>query len=90
VAENLTIVVHKHQIRYLQPAFFNNEMEISTWVSSIRNTSGARHFTVTRPKDKTAIANINTVYVWVSLTSGRLTRIPQNLLDDFAPNIAGN
>ena len=88
LAEGCVIVARKHQIEYLQPALLNDEVEIATWVSDVRRVSALRHFTITRVSDGVELARIHTVGVWINIASGQPMRFPQQLLDDFAPNVS--
>ena len=47
-----------------------------------------RHFHVRRPSDGALLARINVLGVCADVASGVPRRIPQEMLDDFAPNIA--
>jgi acyl-CoA thioester hydrolase len=82
------IMLRKLQVQYLQPAFLDDELEISTWVSGVRRSSAIRHYTIRRVTDGVLLAQAHTLGAWVELESGRLVRIPSEMLDDFAPNIS--
>lgn len=82
------ILLRMNQIQYLQPAYLDDELEITTWVSDVRRSSALRHYTITRVSDGALLTRIHTLGVWVDLATGRPVRISAEMLDDFAPNIA--
>jgi acyl-CoA thioester hydrolase len=86
-AAGFAILLRRHQIQYLQPAFLDDELLISTWASDVRRSSAVRHYQIRRARDRAVIANVHTLGVWIDLASGRPIRIPPAFLADFAPNI---
>jgi acyl-CoA thioester hydrolase len=88
-AEGLAIIVRRHRLQYRRPALLDEELEIATWASDIRQRSGTRHYTISRAGDGELLTRVQTVYVWVDIASGRPIRIPAQFLADFAPNIVG-
>lgn len=75
-------------IEYLQPAVFDDEIEIVAWLSEVKRAMAMRHFTVTRLSDGVLLARINVLGVCADVRTSTPRRIPQEMLDDFAPNIA--
>ncbi|MCS7055219.1 MAG: YbgC/FadM family acyl-CoA thioesterase [Thermoflexales bacterium] len=75
-------------IEYLRPALFDDEIEITAWLSQVKRATAMRHFSVTRPADGALLARINILGVCADVRSGAPRRIPSEMLDDFAPNIA--
>ncbi len=84
---NFAIVARRHHIEYRQPAFLDEILEISTWVSGIRRSTGLRHYVIRRPVDKSVIAVCHSLYVWVDLNTLRPIRIPDVFLNAFRNNI---
>ncbi|MCL5995329.1 MAG: acyl-CoA thioesterase [Chloroflexi bacterium] len=82
------IVARKNQVEYLQPAVLDDEIEVATWVSDVKRVSALRHYTVTRVSDNALLARVHMLGVWMNLSTGQPCRFPQELLDDFAPNVA--
>jgi acyl-CoA thioester hydrolase len=80
------IFTRRHQIEYKGQAVLDDELDIATWFSGVRNTSCTRHYAITRVSDGAPIAQAHSVYVWVNLATGKPTPIPEGLLTDFAPN----
>jgi acyl-CoA thioester hydrolase len=87
IAEGCAIVARKHQIEYLQPAMLGDELEVTTWASNVKRVSALRHYTITRVSDGVLLARVHTLGVWMNLKTGMPARFPQQLLDDFAPNL---
>ena len=81
------IILRRHQIQYLKSACLDDELEVATWASDVRRSSAMRYYTITRISDGALIARVHTLGVWVDLSSGRPIRIPQEFIQEFAPNI---
>jgi len=87
-AAGIGIFYRRMWIEYLQPALFDDEVEIVAWLSEVKRATAMRHFHVRRPSDGALLARINVLGVCADVASGVPRRIPQEMLDDFAPNIA--
>ena len=81
------IIARRYRIEYVRPAFLEDELEVSTWVSDPRRATADRHYTINRASDGDLLARAHVLWVWVSLESGRPMRIPPNFLDAFEDNI---
>lgn len=88
LAEGFAILIRRHQIQYTTPALLDDELTISTWVSSVKRSTAIRHYEICRAADNQRIATIHSLGVWVDLNSGKPIRIPNQLLADFSPNIS--
>jgi acyl-CoA thioester hydrolase len=86
--EGFAIYLRQARLQYLQPAVLGDELEIATWISEVRRATSGRHYTIQRASDGALLAQAYTLGAWVDLQSGQPIRIPQDMLDDFAPNIA--
>jgi acyl-CoA thioester hydrolase len=86
-SEGLDIVARYHRIAYKQPAMFDDEMELATWLSDVGSSTAVRHTTITRMEDGALLARARTVHVWIDTITGQPTPIPGALLADFAPCI---
>lgn len=84
----LGIFYKRMWIEYLQPAHLDDEVEVTAWLSEVKRASGLRHFTMTRVSDGALLARITIVGVCANIQTGMPMRWPQEMLDDFAPNIA--
>lgn len=86
-AAGFAIIMRRHQIEYLAPAFLGDELEIATWAAHVRRSTAMRYYTVTRLADQRLLARVHTYAVWLDLQTGRPVRIPPHFMDDFAPNL---
>jgi len=82
------IFTRRHSIEYQAQAVLDDDLEISTWLSDVRETSATRHYTMIRVSDGAPIARAHSVYVWVDAETGRPTPIPKEQLADMAGNIS--
>lgn len=87
-AEGFAVYMRKAHLQYLQPAVLGDELEISTWISEVRRATSARHFALHRARDGALLAQAYTLGAWVDLQTGQPIRIPQQMMADFAPNLA--
>jgi len=87
-AAGIGIFYRRMWIEYLQPALFDDEVEIVAWLSEVKRATAMRHFQVRRPSDSALLVRINVLGVCADVATGAPRRIPQEMLDDFAPNIA--
>ena len=88
-SEGLAIATKLHRIAYRQPALLDDEMELTTWLSGIQESTAVRHTTITRTTDGAEVARARTVHSFLSPDIGRPVAIPDQLLADIAPDIAG-
>lgn len=86
LADGFGILLRRNQIQYLQPAFLDDELEISTWFSKVRFSTATRYYEITRPNDQAKIAFVQALGVWVDLKTGQPIRIPKQMIADFSPN----
>jgi acyl-CoA thioester hydrolase len=86
-AEGFAIVLRRQQIEFIERARPEDELEVATWASNVRQVMRTRDYTITRKADGALLTRSHTLGVWVNLGSGRPIRIPDNFLADFAPNI---
>lgn len=86
-AEGFAIILRRHQIENLASVALDDELEIATWASDVKRVMATRHYTIRRVTDGTLLTRVDTLGVWVDITSGRPIRIPLDFLADFAPNL---
>ena len=86
--EGLAIATRSHRIEYRQPAFLDDELEVTTWLSDLQETTAIRHTMITRPADGAQISRARTVHALVELETGKPVTIPESLRADIAPAIA--
>lgn len=80
--------VRRCRVEYKHPAMLGDELEVATWASGVRPTSMVRHFTITQARNEGLLVRGHTQWVCVDLASGKPRRMPQELLEALAPNIA--
>jgi acyl-CoA thioester hydrolase len=85
-AQGFAILARRHQIEYRQPALFDDELELATWLSRAEPDGAVRHYAVTRAGDGALLARAHTVWGCVDLKTGQPTPIPAPLLADLARN----
>lgn len=88
-AQGFAIILRRHRIANLAPVALDDDLEIATWVSEVKRATATRHYTIRRVTDGALLTRVDTLGVWVDLTSGRPIRIPPDFLADFTPNFAG-
>lgn len=81
------LIFRRFRIQYLQPAFLDDTIEISTWVSDLKRATAIRHYDLKRVQDDEQLARAYSLIVCFDLNKQRPMRVPQDLLDDFADNI---
>jgi acyl-CoA thioester hydrolase len=82
------ILIRKHHIQYAQPALFDDEVEVASYVCEVKRASALRYYSITRVSDGALLAQVNSLGVWVDLNTGRPARFPDQFLADFAANVA--
>ena len=83
---NATWVVRQHRIEYLLPAFEGEEIEIKTWVESVRRVRSLRRYEFTRTSDHKVLVRGETDWVFVETKTGRPIPIPEKVLQVFSVN----
>ena len=78
-------VVRRHEITYRLPALYRDELQLTTRAESIKGARGLRHTTIARVSDGAVIAEMQTEWVWIRLSDGRPTRVPDELVRFFSP-----
>ena len=79
----------KHsRIEYLRPALPDEELQIKTWLSSLKQASAVRCYSVTRLTDGEQLARAESHWFTVDLDSGKPRRIPQWMREALAPNVS--
>lgn len=86
--EGFGVVARKHQIEYRLQAELGDPLLVTTYLSEPRRSSIIRNFIITRP-DGEIVARSRSLYLCVNLSTGMPIRIPQQVMKDFAPVIAG-
>jgi acyl-CoA thioester hydrolase len=78
-------VVRRHEIDYLASSFAGDELVIHTHVASFGAATCERMTRIVRPRDGAVLARSLTLWAFVSTTTHRPKRIPQEIRDAFLP-----
>jgi acyl-CoA thioester hydrolase len=76
-------VVHRHEITYVTPAGYGDELELTTTVEEMRGARAVRHTAMRRVADQRPIAEIRTEWVWLRAADGRPARLPPAAMAAF-------
>ncbi len=87
-AENFGIVARRMQIEYRLQAVLAEELSISTYLSETRRSTTVRHYIITRSTDGALIAQARGLFVFINPETGKIARLPLQIMDDFATHIA--
>ncbi len=74
-------VVRRTEITYHRPAVYGDVVELTVQVELVKGVRGVRRTTITRGSDRVLLAETLTEWVWVRLSDGRPTPVPQELVD---------
>lgn len=75
--------VRSHQIKYLQATPVGEEIEVRTWVASMKRFSSVRKYRIVRAADDAPLAVAETEWVFVDLASRALRPIPDAVAGAF-------
>jgi Predicted thioesterase len=81
-----TWVVREHRIKYLQPAYAGEEIEVKTWVENIRRVRSLRKYEFVRKSDSKVLVKGETDWVFVDTKTGRPLPIPEKVSQVFSLN----
>lgn len=82
-----TWVVREHKIEYLLPAFENEQIEIKTWVETIRRVRSLRKYEFIRKSDGRVLVKGETDWVFVDVKTGSPLAIPKEVENIFKTDI---
>jgi acyl-CoA thioester hydrolase len=86
--EGFSLLARQHHVEYRQPARFDDELELTTWLSDVDRTGALRHYTVARVSDASFLARGRSLLQWVDPKTEEPVFIPAAFLEDLAPNVA--
>lgn len=84
-----TWVVRRHCIDYLHQGFLEDTVLAETWISDMKNVSSVRRYRFTRLTDGLVLAKAETRWGFISLVTGRPTRIPPAMFTIFQQCLEG-
>ncbi len=76
-------IVREHKIKYRIPAVLGDEVKIRTWVATMDKVSSVRRYQILRVSDGKRLAEAETTWVFVNLSTLELTKIPDAVRDSF-------
>ncbi len=82
--KDATWVVREHRIEYLRPAYAGEQIEIRTWVESIRRVRSLRKYEFVRKSDGNVLVRGETNWVFVDVETGKPLPIPERVSDVFS------
>ena len=82
-------VARRHEITYLRPAGYGDELQLTTEVESMRGARAVRHTVIRLLRHDTQVVDMRTEWVWLHATTGRPERIPAEIVAAFTVVDAG-
>jgi acyl-CoA thioester hydrolase len=76
-------VVRSHFIEYLRPAYAGDRMVAATWVPEFTQRSTPRRYLFVREDDRQLLAQAETRWVFVDLSTGKRRALPDDLIAAF-------
>ncbi|WP_027965972.1 acyl-CoA thioesterase [Halomonas halocynthiae] len=71
------MVVHRHELDYLAPAFEGDRLQLATWIVACdARFTLTRRFQLLRPADGRVLLRARTRFACIALSSGRPRRLP--------------
>lgn len=82
------IFARNYRLQYLAPAFLDDQLEVSTWISDLKRSTAVRHYEVRRAADNTLVVRGRALWVWVGLKTGYPIRIPAEFIQSFVAHFS--
>jgi acyl-CoA thioesterase FadM len=86
--EGFVTAVQQYRIEYRQPGVLGDELEIATWISDVKESTAASHYTITRTSDDTLLAQAHSLWETVDAETGHSVPIPAAFLNHLTPYVA--
>jgi acyl-CoA thioester hydrolase len=80
--------VREHHVVYHRPAEYRDLLRLTTRVQAMSGVRATRHTTIRREPGGELLAEITTQWVCLKLPEQRPTRIPSDLMDRYAEDLA--
>ncbi|ATJ84223.1 acyl-CoA thioesterase [Halomonas beimenensis] len=78
------MVVHRHELDYLAPAFVGDRLRLATWIVDCDGRlTLTRRFQLWRPRDGRTLLRARTRFACIALSSGRPRRLPEVFLASY-------
>jgi acyl-CoA thioester hydrolase len=78
----------RSRIEYHEPARVEDNLEIVTWLSSLRKASAERQYQIYRASDGHLLARGFSLWLTIDAVTGRPRRLPSWMSEALAPNVA--
>jgi len=78
-------LIRETTIEYLEPLYYNQEVQVKTWISDFRRVSSRRAYEFRLADSGQLCARAFTDWVFVDAATGQPTSIPEALVTDFYP-----
>ncbi len=82
-AMHRTWVAKEHRIAYKQSALEGDELELETWLESVKSAQGVRRYLLRHAADGRPVCEGETTWVFVELDTFRPKRIPETLMQAY-------
>lgn len=79
-------LIRETDIEYLQPLVWNDDVDVTSYVIDFRRIQSRRRYEFHRVSDGALVAQATTVWVYLNTETLRLARIPDSMIQDFAPD----
>ena len=76
-------VVRQHTITYKRPAFLGDVITAATWIAAYASRRSVRRYAFWNGKEKTLLAEAETQWVFIDMTSGKPVTVPDDLQASF-------
>lgn len=76
-------VMRRIEIDYLRPAVAGDNLEVTTWLQTIRGSRAIRRYEIRKQDDDQLLVTAETLWVWVNIKAMRPRAIPRQFLDAF-------
>ena len=87
VEEGFAIFLRKNWIQYHLPATWDDEIEITTWLTNVRRSTAERFYDIRRTQDTQLLARVLAVGVCVDVKQGLPIRFPVNFMQSMAGSV---
>lgn len=77
-------LIRQTDIEYLQPLYWNDEVEITTYIVDFRRVQSRRYYEFRRVSDDALIAKAHTNWVYLNTETLKPARIPETMIQDFS------
>jgi acyl-CoA thioester hydrolase len=78
-------VIRNLAIRYYHPASYQDELQVSTWISDVKRVKSTREYSIARVDDQKMVARARVNWVYLSQETGQPLRIPPEVAEAFEP-----